>query len=136
MRPLIFDFLEETTNQILENPFEYSSELNLSIDKETRQPAIDYHSLDTQTFTKAGEEPTDSDHNLTRSYLDTQTDTLNRLESSDSDQDIRSASLLDTMTGTRTNDECDDSDSQLRNFRAVLDTQTLTESKETTDSDN
>jgi hypothetical protein len=43
---------------------------------------------------------------------------------------------LDTMTGTRTNDECDDSDSQLRNFRAVLDTQTLTESKETTDSDN
>lgn len=111
MKPLIFEFLEEPTTQVIENPFEYSAAQNLSVDKKTKQAAIEYASLDTNTFTKAGDEPSDSDYNLTRAYMDTLTGTLNYDETSDNDNDIRS-------------------------LKAILDTQTLTESKESTDSDN
>lgn len=114
MKPLIFQFKETPELKNLDySLIEYSKEKQLSVIKNTQIPAISYVSMDTETFTKSSGEPTDSDKNLSHSVrhlLDTRTDTLNHEEQSDSDNNYSSLRLL-------------------------MDTQTITESEEPTDSD-
>ena len=114
MKPLILEFAEKPALKKLDySLIEYSDEKNLSVIKNTNIPAISYVSLDTETFTKATGEPTDSDIDMKfklKRLLDTSTDTFTSTEPSDSDYDYSSLKLL-------------------------MDTQTFTESVEPTDSD-
>ncbi|MFT3845302.1 MAG: hypothetical protein QM725_09630 [Lacibacter sp.] len=65
---------------------EYDPTQNLSVNKITRQPAIDSLKLDTETFTKSQGENSDSDNNNQIAILlDTETRTFTRTEVSDSD---------------------------------------------------
>ena len=114
MRPLILKFSEKPTLQQTDfSIIEYSEKLNLSVLKGTDQPAIKYVSMDTETFTKTTGEPSDSDRDLKfhfRPLLETRTDTFTQTEASDSDKDLRRMGML-------------------------MDTQTVTETVEATDSD-
>jgi hypothetical protein len=66
---------------------EYDSVQNLSVNRITRQPAIDSLKLDTETFTKTQGEDSDSDNNnRIAMLLDTETRTFTRTEGSDSDR--------------------------------------------------
>jgi hypothetical protein len=74
-----------------ENPdysiIEYDPIQNLSVNKITRQPAIDSTKLDTETYTKIRGENSDSDNcNNISILLDTETRTFTRTEASDSDR--------------------------------------------------
>lgn len=116
MRPLIFDFKEKPTNPAIDfSLVEYSNELNLTVVKNTQQPAIGILSMDTVTMTKAGEEGPDSDAgNITsslRKLMDTTTQTMVKVETSDADPG-------------RWND-----------LVKMMDTRTITESVESADSD-
>ena len=67
MRPLILEFAETPTLKNLDfSLIEYSTKKNLSVIKGTETSAISYVSMDTETFTKANQEPTDSDNDLRR----------------------------------------------------------------------
>jgi hypothetical protein len=114
MRPLILEFTEKPTLKNLDfSIIEYSKKQNLSVVKGTEMPAIKFVSMDTETFTKSTGEPSDSDNNFKlsiRQVLDTNTETFNSTEPSDSDND-------------------------LKRLKFLMDTQTITESVEGTDSD-
>ena len=114
MRPLILEFAETPELKNLDySLIEYSREKNLSVIRNTQIPAISYVNMETETFTKTSGEPVDSDNDLRyrlRRLLDTSTDTFTSTEPSDSDQD-RSA------------------------LKMLMDTQTITESVEPTDTD-
>lgn len=111
MRPLAFEFAEKPKSVELDfSLIEYNEQLNLSINKQTRQPAIDVLNLETETFTKTQGEASDSDHNGISNFMGTETSTFTSTEQSDSDRD--KLSLL-----------------------ALMDTTTLTESTEATDQD-
>ncbi len=114
MRPLILEFTEKPTLKNLDfSLIEYSKKLNLSVIKNTEMPAIKYVSMDTETFTKTSGEPSDSD----RDYM------------------FNLRQLLDTSTETFTSTEPSDSDNDLKRLKLLMDTQTVTESVEGTDSD-
>ena len=114
MRPLILEFAETPQLKNLDfSLIEYSNKQNLSVLKGTETSAISYVNLDTSTMTKAGEEPSDSDNDYKfnlKQMMDTSTETLNSIEQSDSDNSQAS-------------------------LRMLMDTQTITESVEPTDSD-
>ena len=110
MRPLIFEFKENPIdNEILDySLIEYDKELNLSINKLTRQPAIDTLNLETHTFTKAQCEGSDSDIDLIGKLMDTETRTYTKSEMSDRDYDrMALQNLLDTSTSTRASEITD-----------------------------
>ncbi len=114
MRPLILEFAETPTLKNLDfSLIEYSTKKNLSVIKGTETSAISYVSMDTETFTKANQEPTDSDNDLRRQVK----------------------YLLDTSTGTFTSTEPSDNDDDRKSLMLLMDTQTLTESVEPTDAD-
>lgn len=114
MRPLILEFKEKPKNIDVDySIIEYSENLNLSTIKGSNKPAISAVNMATETFTKTGGEPSDSDNNYTfglRKLLDTRTDTFTSTEESDSDNNFNS-------------------------LQKLLSTQTVTESVEPTDSD-
>lgn len=112
MKPLILNFLEKPPLSKLETSMiEYSKDLNLSVVKGTKTPAITYVNLDTNTFTKTEGEDSDSDKS---SYL---------------------MSLLDTSTAKLTQNELTDSDNDFNSLMKLMDTKTITESVEVSDSD-
>ncbi len=114
MKALILEFAEKPTLQELDfSIIEYCPKQNLSVVKNTSFPAIKYVSMDTATCTKAYEEPTDSDHNLV----------------------LKLGNLLDTGTETLQSTEVSDSDRSSNILKRLMDTQTITESVEGTDSD-
>ena len=114
MRPLIFEFAETPELQTMDySLIEYSNKENLSLVKGTNLPAILYANLDTQTFTKSGTEPSDSDKQM----------------------QFQISQLLDTSTRTLTSREQSDTDRDRSLLNRLMDTQTVTESIETTDSD-
>ena len=141
IRPLILEFAETPTMQNLDfSLIEYSRKQNLSVLKGTEKVAVTYANLNTETFTKANQEPTDSDNDLRRqvkSLLNTSTETRTIQEPSDNDTDRRQQIkyLLDTRTETLTRQEASDSDSDLSSLIRLMDTQTITESQEPTDAD-
>lgn len=112
MKPLILQFEELPNDKSHDySLIEYSEVFNLSINKKTGAPAIETASLETETFTKAGGEGSDSDRDGFDPMMITQTGTYANTESSDSDQDITSIlSLLETQTATREYMESSDSD--------------------------
>lgn len=113
MRPLILQFAERPQASELDySLIEYSKELNLSVVRGTSDPAITHVNLETETFTKSH-------------------------EVSDSDKDLgaRFQNLLDTSTRTFTSTESSDSDADRYMMQRMVDTKTITESIENTDSD-
>jgi hypothetical protein len=135
MRPLVFQFKETPTGTDLDfSLIEYNHELNLSVNKITRLPAIDSIGMDTETFTKANEEDTDTDQNGIRMLADTETFTRAEGETSDADQNVVK-NLMDTQTNTFTSTEQSDSDRDRMSMQILMDTSTLTESTESTDQD-
>lgn len=111
MCPLAFQFKESPTKETLDySLIEYDEQLNLSVNKKTKQPAIDTLTMDTETFTKANGEGSDSDDNGVRFLMDTETRTFTEAEEADNDRDRR-------------------------NIQALMDTTTITESREAIDQD-
>lgn len=114
MKPLILEFSETPSLKNLDySIIEYSKKLNLSVLKNTETPAISYANMDTETFTKASGEPTDSDY----------------------DNKLNLKRLFDTSTETHAATEPSDNDNDYSSLKLLLDTQTITESIEPTDSD-
>lgn len=114
MRPLILEFTEKPTLKNLDfSLIEYSRKQNLSVVKGTEMPAINFVSMETETFTKTTGEPSDSDN----------------------DYKLNLRQVLDTSTDTFTSTEPSDSDNDLKRLKLLMDTQTVTESVEGTDSD-
>ena len=114
MKSFLLQFAE--TPQIESLPvseLEYSRTLNLTVIKGTDVPAINVNELATETFTKANSEGTDPDVDFQR----------------------RLSVLMATSTQTRVYNETPDDDKGLNELQYLLDTRTLTESSETTDSD-
>jgi hypothetical protein len=117
MKPLILNFTTSPSKKNTdEAEMEYSEELNLTVIKGSLQPIIAITHLETQTNTRVGGEGADSDPTGSRfkNQLDTSTQTLNGTEGSDSDP----------VTNTRT-----------KFLRKMVDTKTLTEGREDSDSD-
>lgn len=114
MRPLILEFAELPQVKSIDfSLIEYSTKMNLSVLKGTETSAVSYANMDTGTFTKSSQEPADSDNDLRRNLK----------------------YLLDTSTGTLNSTEPTDNDSNLNSLKLLIDTQTLTETVEPTDSD-
>lgn len=114
MKPLILEFAEAPKMMDLDfSLIEYSQEKHLSVLKGTDISAISYASMDTETFTKSNQEPTDSDNDYRRQVK----------------------YMLDTRTDTFTETEPSDSDTNHNILQLLLDTQTITESVEPTDAD-
>lgn len=115
MNPLILEFTEKPNLKNLDfSIIEYSPEQNLSVIKGTEMPAIKYVSMETETLTKTTGESSDSDN----------------------DYRLRLRQVLDTTTETFTSmGETSDSDHDLKRLKMLMDTQTVTESIEATDSD-
>lgn len=109
MRPLVFQFKETPTSKNLDySLIEYDEQLNLSVNKKTKQPAIDSLTMDTETFTKANRESSDSDRDVISMLMDTETRTYTEREEADSDYDSRSMqALMDTTTITESREDID-----------------------------
>lgn len=118
MEPLILKFKEVPCNQEIDySILEYSEKLNLSVLRESKQPAIDYLSMETETFTRTLNEVSDSDKSELQRKLST---------------------LVDTATHTYTQLEATDADPSsyvFKNLFMITDTTTLTEAVEGSDSD-
>lgn len=147
MKPLILQYAETPNGKPLDfSLVEYSSEQNLTVLKNSNIPAVKFMPLDTNTFTKAKGEASDSDDqqlsliNELKSILDTGTKTRT-IEESDSDNQMTLQvealrSLLDTKTVTLVSTEEVDSDNdRAKAFLSLLDTKTLTENVENSDID-
>lgn len=114
MKPLILEYAEIPRVQDLDHSLvEYSEKMNLSVLKGTDFPAIVASTLNTETFTKSEFEASDSDK----------------------DRQLKLLNQLDTMTYTLNSQEPSDSEGNIKSFSGLLDTQLVTESKETTDKD-
>lgn len=109
MKPLTLEFKEIPNGADLDySLIEYDNELNLSVNKQTRQPAIENVEMDTTTFTKAGTEESDTDFNGIKMLLDTEMITLVNSEGTVSDKDkIALNALLDTTTLTESSETSD-----------------------------
>ena len=84
MKPLAFQFKETPTVAHLDfSLIEYDDQLNLSVNALTRQPAIDSISMDTETYTRADGEVSDSDNNGISMLIDTDTFTKAEGEAGD-----------------------------------------------------
>lgn len=63
MKPFILNFAEEPKRIEFDiSGIEYSEKYNLTVIKESGKPAISEHELDTTTFKKSKEFPTDTDY--------------------------------------------------------------------------
>jgi len=116
MKPFILEFKEKAIKrEDCIDEIIYSRELNLNVIKSSGKPAITEIYLETETFTKTGGEPSDTDKDIYKNrilkHFDTSTCTLVNNEIMDSDYDnTRLKSFLDTSTITETKVEVTDSD--------------------------
>jgi hypothetical protein len=112
MKPLILEYIESANDADVYPNLEYNKRLQLSVLKGTQTPAFDVQALRTNTFTKAGDEPTDvTDYSGSSLNLYTSTQSAINNEDSDKDHDVTTPiSYAGTMTMTRTNTESSDSD--------------------------
>lgn len=125
MKPLILDFAEAPEKIDLDySIIEYSDTLNLSVLKGTQEVAIEKANLSTETFTKSQGETSDSDQSNKRlkNIVETMTKTQVHKESSDSDRNFSPSN--NSMN-----------ENTLHKLKLLMDTRTLTETKEATDSD-
>lgn len=94
MEPLILKFRETPTeNDLKYDEVEYSSKLNLTVLKGTEDPAVDFLKMETETFTKAQGEGSDTDKSgvgrKLRLLMETMTETHAQLEGTDKDPSTR-----------------------------------------------
>lgn len=86
MKPLILEYTEKSKSENFDfSKTEYSSQLNLTIDKTTGLPAIEYLNMSTQTGTKTYTETSDCDSENMGLMMGTLTHTSYQLEGSDDD---------------------------------------------------
>lgn len=141
MSYFILEFAEAATGEPVDCPqIEYDKELNLSVIKGTKTPALKAVQQATETFTKTQGEGTDSDrdaHHLLSVMMATQTQTRVSQEATDSDRDIcqNLRTLMGTSTQTYVKQEVSDSDKDRQHLSSLVATRTLTESSEVADSD-
>jgi hypothetical protein len=136
MKHLILEFAETPLlDSSLSENIVYDQELNLSVLKGTKIPAITYCNLVTETFTKSDGDITDSDKDIIRRPSDSYT--TNKGNISDSSLDLYQgiSDLLVTETSTYNSTEPSDSDKDHYHLGQLMATQTLTETLEATDSD-
>ncbi len=139
MKHLLLHLAEEANQEPIDTSLiEYDHNLNLNVLKSTSIPAVIFDNQATETFTKGGFEGTDSDQDVQSKIdiiLGTSTQTRAQNESSDNDKNNQLELMLDTRTKTFTNTEASDDDKNFTALQYVVDTRTLTESLEVTDSD-
>lgn len=111
MKPLILEYTEKSKNDNFDfSKIEYDSNLNLTVDKKTGHPAIDYLNLSTETHTRTSDETSDSDSEM-NIMMGTLTKTSYQLEGTDDDASFNTfKSMVDTVTMTFVNQEASDSD--------------------------
>lgn len=86
MNPLILQYTEKSNADNFDfSKIEYNSKLNLTVDRKTGLPAIDYLNMSTETFTKTHNESSDCDSENLGLMMGTLTHTSYELESSDDD---------------------------------------------------
>jgi hypothetical protein len=114
MKNLLLQFTETADQECLvTNLITYDDSLHLNVVNGTKIPAVNYLSESTETFTKSDGEGSDSDRDMLKGIH----------------------SLTDTSTETRRFGESSDSDRDIYTTFKMINTQTLTETQETTDSD-
>ncbi len=138
MKHLILQFAETPNQENIDlSMVEYDPQLQLTVIKGTKTPAVNFDEQATNTLTKTVGEGADADrdtrHNV-RVMLATSTQTRVHNESADSDPRRKLSSLLDTSSDTFTR-TASDGDKDLRDISYLAATCTLTESSETLDSD-
>ena len=108
MQPFSFQFKHYPEGDIFDQSLiEYDENLNLSIDKSTRKPAICALSMATETFTRMNE-TADTDNQALSMMMATYTET----KTSEGSDDDRSsvAMMMSTSTTTISADESSDDD--------------------------
>jgi len=113
MKPFAFSFLQTPVAPAVDfSLIEYDDQLNLNVDKATRQPAVEYLKEGTETFTRQNE-TADSDNNTIQTLVGTETCTKVQGESSDDDF-TGVKMLMETETITFVDAEASDSDDDTR----------------------
>lgn len=141
MSYFLLEFAEIPTGEAIDQSLiEYDKDLNLSVIKGTKTPALKAAKQATETFTKTTGEGSDSDRDggqLFSALLTTNTQTRVSHEASDSDRQEVAVlnSMIVTSTNTFVNQEVSDSDKDRQHLSELIATRTLTESSETADSD-
>lgn len=112
MNPLILQYTEKSNTDNFDfSKIEYSSKLNLTIDKKTGFPAIEYLNMSTQTGTRTYTESSDCDSENMGLMMATKTMTFTELESSDDDRSFNAIkSMMGTSTKTKVVQESTDND--------------------------
>lgn len=87
MKPLILQYTEKPLGDNFDNSLiEYDNNLNLSVDKITKRPAVSFLNMGTETFTKTYDEVSDSDADRISYMMGTSTQTHYQTEGSDDDK--------------------------------------------------
>lgn len=112
MNPLILQYTEKSNADNFDfSKIEYSSKLNLTIDKKTGLPAIEYLNMSTQTGTKTHTETSDCDSENMGLMMGTLTHTSYELEGSDDDASFNAIkSIMGTSSFTFVSQEATDND--------------------------
>lgn len=117
MKPLAFQFREFPKEKSLDfSSIKYDKNLNLSIDKISKLPAVNCLNMQTETFTKADGESLDSDasYSAMSQLLSTQTRTYTSTEETDNDRD---RSVIESLMATTTITESGEDTDQDKTFR-------------------
>ena len=111
MKPLILEYTEKAKAENFDfSKIEYNSNLNLTVDKKTGLPAIEYLNMSTETHTRTYNETSDSDSEM-NIMMGTLTKTSYQLEGTDDDASFSAIkSMTDTSTMTFVSQEASDSD--------------------------
>ncbi|MBA5791537.1 hypothetical protein H1R17_12765 [Flavobacterium sp. xlx-214] len=111
MKPLILEYTETSKDENFDfSKIEYDSRLNLTVEKETGFPAIEYLNMSTETHTRTYNETSDSDSDM-NIMMGTLTKTSYQLEGTDDDRSFNTIkSIMGTTTMTLVTQEASDSD--------------------------
>lgn len=112
MNPLILQYTERSNNENFDiSQIEYSSKLNLTIDKKTGLPAIDFLNMSTETHTRTYNESSDCDSENMGLMMGTVTHTSYQIEGSDNDASFNAVkSMMRTSSITLVSQEATDND--------------------------
>jgi hypothetical protein len=112
MNPLILQYVERSNNENFDfSQIEYSSKLNLTIDKKTGLPAIDFLNMSTATHTRTLNESSDCDSENIGLLMSTVTHTSYQIEGNDNDTSFNAVkSMMGTSSITLVSHEATDND--------------------------
>lgn len=112
MNPLILQYKERSNNENFDfSQIEYSPKLNLTIEKKTGLPAIDFLNMSTETHTRTYNESSDCDSENMGLMMGTVTNTSYQIEGSDNDASFNAVkSMMRTSSITLVSQEATDND--------------------------